>query len=66
MREPYDERADMWSVGVITYLLLSGDLPFMGKTQRELFQNIVRGECALYLTLFFVLYSVKKQNVRTY
>ena len=66
MREPYDERADMWSVGVITYLLLSGDLPFMGKTQRELFQNIVRGECVLYLTLFFVLYSVKKQNVRTY
>ena len=29
---------------MITYLLLSGDLPFMGRTQKELFQNIVRGE----------------------
>lgn len=44
MRQRYDERADMWSVGVITYLLLSGDLPFTGRSQKELFQNIVRGE----------------------
>lgn len=34
----------MWSVGVITYLILAGDLPFTGRSQKELFQNIVKGE----------------------
>ncbi len=27
----YDERADLWSVGVITFMLLSSSLPFSGK-----------------------------------
>ena len=33
---------DMWSVGVITYILLSGFSPFMGDTDAETFSNIVK------------------------
>ena len=33
---------DMWSVGVITYILLSGFSPFMGDTDAETFNNIVK------------------------
>jgi calcium/calmodulin-dependent protein kinase I len=41
---PYDQRADMWSVGVILYILLGGYPPFIENTQRDLFRKIRRGE----------------------
>lgn len=40
----YDQRADMWSVGVILYILLGGYPPFIEKTQRDLFRKIKKGE----------------------
>lgn len=43
-RKPYDQQSDMWSVGCIVYLLLSGNLPFMGRSQKELFRKIVAGK----------------------
>ena len=41
---PYDESADMWSVGVIVYFLLSGYLPFNARDQQDLFQIIRLGK----------------------
>jgi serine/threonine protein kinase len=37
---PYDQSADMWSVGVIIFLLLSGSPPFVDDDQSELFRKI--------------------------
>ncbi|XP_012943478.1 death-associated protein kinase 2, partial [Aplysia californica] len=31
---------DMWSIGVITYILLSGASPFLGDSQQETYHNI--------------------------
>jgi calcium/calmodulin-dependent protein kinase I len=42
-RRPYDHQSDMWSVGCIVFLLLSGNLPFLGRSQKELFRKIVAG-----------------------
>ena len=36
----YDERVDVWAIGVITYMLISGCPPFYGKTQDEVFISI--------------------------
>ncbi|KAF8795356.1 Myosin light chain kinase like protein [Argiope bruennichi] len=42
--EPVCPASDMWSVGVICYVLLSGLSPFMGDNDTETFANITRGE----------------------
>ncbi|CAK4636147.1 hypothetical protein LEN26_010371 [Aphanomyces euteiches] len=42
----YGRQADVWSVGVITYMLLSGVSPFGGQTKAELVTNIQRGHVA--------------------
>ncbi|XP_060117168.1 death-associated protein kinase 2-like [Heteronotia binoei] len=34
---------DMWSIGVITYILLSGMSPFQGETDSETLSNVVSG-----------------------
>ena len=45
-RDPYDCKCDIWSVGVITYILLSGKMPFHGKHFKETFGKIVKGQWA--------------------
>uniref|UniRef100_A0A673IVN6 non-specific serine/threonine protein kinase n=1 Tax=Sinocyclocheilus rhinocerous TaxID=307959 RepID=A0A673IVN6_9TELE len=38
--EPLGLEADMWSIGVITYILLSGASPFLGDSKQETLANI--------------------------
>nr|XP_046252888.1 death-associated protein kinase 2a isoform X2 [Scatophagus argus] len=38
--EPLGLEADMWSIGVITYILLSGASPFLGETKKDTLRNI--------------------------
>jgi serine/threonine protein kinase len=41
---PYDQSCDMWSVGVILYVLLCGYTPFMSEDQDQMFERIKRGD----------------------
>jgi len=40
----YDKSVDMWSCGVITYVLLCGFSPFLSSTQTGLFEKIIKAE----------------------
>lgn len=42
LQSGYDTKSDLWSVGVIMYSILSGGLPFTGKSHLELFKAIVK------------------------
>jgi len=39
----YDQAADLWSVGVVMYVLLCGYPPFYGETQKEAMASVRRG-----------------------
>lgn len=45
---PHDIACDMWSVGVIIYVLLVGYPPFMEDNQQELFRKIRAGSYEFY------------------
>lgn len=44
LKGEYDEKCDIWSIGVICFFLLSGHPPFKGKTEEEIKQKILNYE----------------------
>mmetsp|Transcript_59659 Transcript_59659/g.158283 ORF Transcript_59659/g.158283 Transcript_59659/m.158283 type:complete len:336 (+) Transcript_59659:118-1125(+) len=43
MKETYSEQVDMWSIGVIVYILLCGFPPFYGDNDAQMFKKIRAG-----------------------
>lgn len=43
----YDKKVDIWSIGIIMYVLMTGKPPFNGRSKGELFKNIQTQEIPL-------------------
>ncbi|XP_030221491.1 serine/threonine-protein kinase H1 homolog isoform X2 [Gadus morhua] len=55
VRKPYTNAVDMWALGVISYILLSGTMPFEDDNRMRLYRQILKGkysfsgECGLLI-----------------
>lgn len=52
LKKAYTEACDLWSLGVIVYMLLSGAPPFYGKNDEAIKASIVQGEYTFPHELF--------------
>jgi len=43
LKRKYDEKVDVWSCGIIMYMLLSGKPPFKGNTEKEILECVIQG-----------------------
>uniref|UniRef100_A0A3Q1F5E3 Serine/threonine-protein kinase H1-like n=1 Tax=Acanthochromis polyacanthus TaxID=80966 RepID=A0A3Q1F5E3_9TELE len=48
LRKPYTCAVDMWALGVIAYIVLSGCMPFEDDSRTRLYRSIVRGKYSFH------------------
>lgn len=60
----YDQRVDVWSLGCIVYILLSGRYPFDAQEQDEVERQILRGKPDLTSTKWLKVSPNAKDFIR--
>ena len=47
LKKNYDQKCDLWSCGVILYILLCGYPPFNGQTDKKIIEAVLLGDYTL-------------------
>jgi calcium-dependent protein kinase len=64
LKKHYDEKCDLWSCGVIMYILLSGRPPFGGDNDKEIMDKVIIGKYDLETSPFDKLSSSGKDLIQ--
>uniref|UniRef100_A0A668A476 Serine/threonine kinase 33 n=1 Tax=Myripristis murdjan TaxID=586833 RepID=A0A668A476_9TELE len=60
----YSQQCDVWSIGVIMYMLLCGEAPFMSNSKEKLFEKIKKGELKFTGPIWDTISDAAKQVLR--
>eukprot|EP00930_Biecheleria_cincta_P023563 TRINITY_DN17015_c0_g1_i1.p1 TRINITY_DN17015_c0_g1~~TRINITY_DN17015_c0_g1_i1.p1 ORF type:complete len:537 (+),score=136.97 TRINITY_DN17015_c0_g1_i1:225-1835(+) len=64
LKKDYGKECDVWSCGVIMYLMLSGQPPFTGMSDQQIHQKIKKGEYRLHGRLWEPISEPAKDLIR--
>ena len=64
LKKHYDEKCDLWSCGVIMYILLSGRPPFGGDNDKEIMEKVIVGKYDLESSPFDKLSNSGKDLIK--
>jgi calcium-dependent protein kinase len=64
LQKKYDERCDVWSIGVILYILLSGKPPFDGDNDEEITEQVKIGTYSITGGVWQVVSSDAKNLIK--
>eukprot|EP00262_Sarcandra_glabra_P021327 TRINITY_DN895_c0_g1_i1.p1 TRINITY_DN895_c0_g1~~TRINITY_DN895_c0_g1_i1.p1 ORF type:complete len:278 (-),score=9.46 TRINITY_DN895_c0_g1_i1:251-1084(-) len=60
----YNEKVDVWSAGVILYIMLAGIPPFYGESATEIFEAVLRGNLRFPTRIFHSVSPAAKDLMR--
>lgn len=61
----YNEKCDLWSCGVILYILLCGYPPFTGKSEVQIIENVKKGKFVFDCNLLIIYHKAPDWNLIT-
>ena len=64
IKNEYNEKCDIWSCGVLMYILIVGRPPFFGNSVNEIMDNVLKGEYDLSSKLFKNVSEKAKSLIR--